>query len=46
MLGSLLVDIGLAVVTLLIDLVANSVKASLSAGVERGVAVLGDLFFC
>jgi hypothetical protein len=42
-LGSLLVNIGLAVVSLLINLVTDSIEASLSSGVERGVAVLGDI---
>lgn len=43
MLCSLLVNIGLAVVSLLIDLVTNGVEAGLGTSVKRGVAVLGDL---
>jgi hypothetical protein len=42
-LGGLLVDIGLAVVGLLVNLVARSVKGSLGTGAEGGVAVLGNV---
>ena len=42
MLGGLLVDISLAVVGLLVDLVADGVAGGLGACSEAGVAVLGD----
>ena len=40
-LGGLLVDVGLAVVGLLVDLVADSITGSLGAGSERRIAILG-----
>ena len=43
MLGSLAVEIGLAVVGLLVELVADGITSSLGAGADAGVAVLGDL---
>lgn len=43
MLGGLLVDIGLSVVSLLVDLVADGVHASLGSGGQRSVAVLGNV---
>lgn len=43
MLGGLLVDISLSVVSLLVDLVADGITGSLSSGGERSVAVLGDV---
>jgi hypothetical protein len=42
MLGSLLVDISLAVVGLLVNLVANGITSSLEASADRGVGVLGN----
>ncbi len=42
-LGSLLVNIGLAVVSLLIELVGDGIASSLGAGAEVGIAVLGDV---
>jgi len=42
-LGRFLVQVGLAVVRLLVDLVADGVLAGLDAGAERGVRVPGDL---
>jgi hypothetical protein len=42
-LDRLLVQVGPAVVRLLVDLVADGVLASLKTGVERSVRVLGDL---
>jgi len=42
-LGRFLVQVGLAVVRLLINLVADGVLASLKTGAERSVRVLGDL---
>lgn len=43
MLGCLLVDIGLAVVSLLVKLVADGITSSLGSGGELCVAVLGDV---
>jgi hypothetical protein len=42
-LGSLLVDIGLAVVSLFIELVGDGITGSLGAGAQVGIAVLGDV---
>jgi len=42
-LGGLLVDIGLAVVCLLIELVTDGITGSLGTGAEAGVAVFGDV---
>merc|ERR1739841_131221 len=42
-LGSLLVNIGLAVVSLLIELVGDGIASGLGAGAEVGIAVLGDV---
>jgi hypothetical protein len=42
-LGSLLVDIGLAVVSLLIEFVGDGITSSLGAGAQVGIAVLGDV---
>lgn len=43
MLGGLLVDIGLAVVRLLVDLVSDGITGSLGSGSERGITIFGDL---
>ena len=43
MLSGLLVDIGRAVVLLLVELVTDSILGSRGTSAERGVAVLGDL---
>lgn len=43
MLGSLVVHIGLSVVCLLIELVANSVTGSLGSGANAGIAILSDV---
>jgi len=42
-LGGLTVDIGLAVVGLLVELVSNGITGSLGTGAEGGVGVLGDV---
>ena len=42
-LSSFLVDIGLAVVSLLVDLVAHGVAGGLNAGAKLGIAVLGHV---
>ena len=42
-LSSLLVDIGLAVVGLLVELVGDGIASSLGAGAEVGIVVLGDV---
>lgn len=42
-LGGLLVDIGLAVVRLLVDLVSDGITSSLGSGSDGGIAVFGDL---
>ena len=43
MLGSLLVDVGVGVVLLLVDLVANGILGGGGTAAEGGVVVLGDL---
>ena len=45
-LSSLLVDISLAVVGLLVNLVRDGITGSLGTGREVGVSVLGDLAIC
>ena len=42
-LSSLTVDIGLAIVSLLVYLIANSVAGGLSTGTEACIAVLGNV---
>jgi len=45
-LGSLFVDIGLAVVALLVNLVGEGVSSSLGSGTKAGVAVFGNILVC
>lgn len=43
MFGSLLVDISLAVMLLLVELVADGITSGLGTGAEGGIAVLGHV---